>query len=123
MATLTKDTSRPGEPDEASLFAGGTGPRLFGEGSYLTGGSPAEGNYALPDPNPRGGYGSFSDAGGFGSPKLLGEDEPGRRQQPAEEKNPAGAAASAAEQTNRARCSSEAPVSSDLVKEQYLKHD
>lgn len=60
----------------ANLFPSAPGARLFGEGSYLTGGSPAEGNYAPPDPNPLGGYGSFDDAGGVGSTELLGGKTP-----------------------------------------------
>ena len=80
--TVPRPTPKSGEPrstpptpspDEAQLFSGGESPRLFGEGSYMTGGSTAEGHYALPDANPRGGYGSFDDAGGYGSTKLLGE--------------------------------------------------
>jgi|GEM_PF-6700788 len=89
MSTSTENRQRPIEqctpaetPHVADLFAGGPGPRLFGEGSYLTGGSPAEGNYAPPDSNPRGGYGSFGDAGGFGSTELLGEKEPVRPDSP-----------------------------------------
>ncbi|MGH8261141.1 MAG: hypothetical protein ACREUG_15775, partial [Steroidobacteraceae bacterium] len=59
--------------DEAQLFPEAPRPRYFGEGSYVSGGPTAEGNYALPDPNPRGGYGCFDDAGGVGSTRLLGE--------------------------------------------------
>jgi hypothetical protein len=109
--------------DEASLFAVGQGPRLFGEGSYLTGGSTAEGNYALPDSNPRGGYGSFSDAGGFGSPQLLGETEPACRQVSSEGESRARAQASTAEQTNDTRHSAGVPASVDLIDGQCFKHD
>lgn len=66
------------EPDEARLFTGARSPRLFGEGSYGTGGPTAEGHYAMPDPNPQGGYGSFDDAGGYGSTELLGEHAPSK---------------------------------------------
>jgi hypothetical protein len=59
--------------DETRLFPEAPNPRYFGTGSYVSGGPIAEGNYALPDPNPRGGYGCFEDAGGYGSTKLLGE--------------------------------------------------
>ena len=58
---------------EGELFPEVRRPRYFGEGSYTSGGSVSEGNYALPDPNPRGGYGCFDDAGGVGSTELLGE--------------------------------------------------
>ena len=59
--------------EETKLFPDVPAPRYFGEGSYTSGGPVSEGNYALPDPNPRGGYGCFDDAGGIGSTELLGE--------------------------------------------------
>lgn len=113
----------PGEVcDEAELFSGGPGPRLFGEGSYSTGGSVAEGHYALPDANPHGGYGSFGDAGGLGSSELLGEEELPCTASPSPETLRAGAGASASDETAK-DTRSEVPAELNLVKEQYLKHD
>ena len=69
-------------PDEADLFNAGSGPRLFGEGSYTEGGSNEEGNFEAREASPHGGLGSFDDAGGFGAAELLGErhgDEAARR--------------------------------------------
>jgi hypothetical protein len=62
-------------PHETELFPPPAEPRYFGTGSYATGGSTTEGNYAIRDLNPLGGYGSFTDAGGPGSTTLLGEEE------------------------------------------------
>ena len=61
---------------ESDLFPAEVGPRYFGTGRYGTGGSNAEGNDGIGDPNPRGGYGSFTDAGGRGASTLYGEEAP-----------------------------------------------
>ncbi|HTV51734.1 MAG TPA: hypothetical protein VME21_11110, partial [Steroidobacteraceae bacterium] len=61
---------------ESSLFPAGSGPRYFGTGSYATGGSNAEGNDGIGQLNSRGGYGSFTDAGGPGASTLYGEESP-----------------------------------------------
>jgi hypothetical protein len=80
--SIGTDSNQPGAPgnppatvDEAEIFPPPVGPRYFGTGSYRTGGSNAEGNYGLGEVNPRGGYGSFTDAGGPGATTLLGEEE------------------------------------------------
>ena len=61
---------------ESDLFPAADAPRYFGTGSYGTGGSTNEGNDGIGDLNPLGGYGSFTDAGGPGSPTLYGEETP-----------------------------------------------
>ena len=61
--------------DEEVLFGGGSGARLFGEGSYAEGGSNEEGNWEERDSHPHGRYGHFSDASGFGATELLGDPE------------------------------------------------
>lgn len=61
-------------PGEETLFGGGSGPRLFGEGSYAEGGSNEEGNWQERDAHPHGRDGRFSDEGGFGATELLGEE-------------------------------------------------
>jgi hypothetical protein len=69
----------PGErptAHESDLFPSTTAPRYFGTGSYGTGGSTTEGNDGIGDLNPLGGYGTFTDAGGPGSPTLYGEELP-----------------------------------------------
>jgi len=63
-------------PHEAELFPPGVEPQYFGTGSYISGGSNAEGNYGLGDTNPRGGYGTFQVAGGYGAAQLYGEEVP-----------------------------------------------
>ena len=73
-------TTSASSADERELFPPPAEPRYFGTGSYGTGGPIGEGNYALGEVNPRGGYGTFTDAGGPGSTALLGEEE--RRQEP-----------------------------------------
>jgi hypothetical protein len=61
---------------ESDLFPAGAGPNYFGTGRYGTGGSNAEGNDGIGEINPRGGYGSFTDAGGPGASTLYGEEAP-----------------------------------------------
>ncbi len=72
----TSDVRPPDRPlpDEETLFGGGSGPRLFGEGSYTEGGSNEEGNWEERDVHPHGRDGRFSDAGCFGATELLGEE-------------------------------------------------
>lgn len=77
-STVTEESERRELPHhaavgEAELFPPAVEPALFGTGSYRTGGSNAEGNYRMGELNPRGGYGTFSDAGGPGSTVLYGE--------------------------------------------------
>ena len=69
-----RDHIDPPPPDEEALFGSGPGPRLFGEGSYVEGGSNEEGNWQVRDAHPHGRDGHFSDAGGFGATELLGEE-------------------------------------------------
>jgi len=61
---------------ESDLFPPTPGPRYFGTGSYGGGGSNTEGNAGIGDLNPLGGFGTFTDAGGPGSPALYGEELP-----------------------------------------------
>jgi hypothetical protein len=70
-ATPTEEHERHTAPDETELFPPSGETSYFGTGSYSTGGW----NLARGDINPRGGYGSFTDAGGFGATRLYGEEE------------------------------------------------
>jgi hypothetical protein len=75
LPTEPADDSPGSMAHESDLFPPSSGPRYFGTGRYGTGGSNAEGNDGIGELNPRGGYGSFTDAGGPGATALYG-DEP-----------------------------------------------
>ncbi len=59
--------------EEAERFGAGRGPRYFGTGSYRIGGSNFEGGYGLEPWDPRGQYGDFDQAGGYGKSALYGQ--------------------------------------------------
>jgi hypothetical protein len=67
----TQEQERHTAPDETELFPPASEPSYFGTGSYGTGGWNVG---RIGEINPRGGYGSFTDAGGFGANTLYGEE-------------------------------------------------
>ena len=88
MKSNSDPTQRAAVPasEEQEFFLAESGRRLFGEGSYAEGGSNEEGNFESRDTNPHGGYGSFTDAGGYGATELLGEHESHASSVPGDEK-------------------------------------
>jgi len=67
---------RPDDDDgerQTPLFGGAAGPRYFGTGDYVGGGSRYEGGYVqLEERDAPEGYGRFNFAGGYGSTDLYG---------------------------------------------------